>query len=238
MVLRTRYKITVGNWRGEEAGPMQVISGRIGREQVHFEAPPAGKVPAEMNRFLTWFNTEETVEPVLKALVAHVWFVTIHPFEDGNGRIARALTDLLLARSESNEHRYYSFSSQIRKQRDAYYMVLEDIQKGDLDITEGLVWFLRTLIDAVKSAEQLTTEVLKKAHFWESHKDRSFNDRQRKILNLLMDSFEGKLTSSKWAKLARCSQDTANRDINDLLKADILKKDDGGGRSTSYSLLY
>ncbi|WP_018703577.1 Fic family protein [Anaeromusa acidaminophila] len=217
---------------------MQVISGRIGREQVHFEAPPAGKVPAEMNRFLTWFNTEETVEPVLKALVAHVWFVTIHPFEDGNGRIARALTDLLLARSESNEHRYYSFSSQIRKQRDAYYMVLEDIQKGDLDITEGLVWFLRTLIDAVKSAEQLTTEVLKKAHFWESHKARAFNDRQRKILNLLMDSFEGKLTSSKWAKLARCSQDTANRDINDLLKDDILKKDDGGGRSTSYSLQY
>ena len=231
-------KITVGHWRSEEAGPMQVISGRIGRVKVHFEAPPAERVPAEMECFLAWFNSEEAIDPVIKAVVAHIWFVTIHPFEDGNGRIARALTDLLLARSENSEQRFYSFSSQIQKNREKYYTVLEDIQKGDLAITEGLIWFLSVLIEAVNSAAQFTDDVLKKARFWEYHKDKVINERQRKILNLLMDGFEGKLTSSKWAKIAHCSQDTATRDINDLIQAAILKKDEGGGRSTSYSLQF
>lgn len=231
-------KITVGHWRSEEAGPMQVISGRIGRVKVHFEALPAERVPAEMECFLAWFNSEEVIDPVIKAVVAHIWFVTIHPFEDGNGRIARALTDLLLARSENSEQRFYSFSSQIQKNREKYYTVLEDVQKGDLAITEGLIWFLSVLIEAVNSAAQFTDDVLKKARFWEYHKDKVINERQRKILNLLMDGFEGKLTSSKWAKIAHCSQDTATRDINDLIQAAILKKDEGGGRSTSYSLQF
>jgi Fic family protein len=230
-------KITVGAWRTADTEPLQVVSGPIGRERVHFEAPVAAKLDREMKAFLKWFNGDaDAVDPVLKAGIAHLWFVTIHPFEDGNGRIARAITDLQLARSEATAQRFYSMSAQIRQERGAYYDVLEATQKDDLNITSWLQWFLACLGRAFDGAETILRSVLQKARFWESHAGESFNDRQRKVINRLLDGFEGKLTSSKWATLAKCSQDTASRDIEDLLRRNILVKNAAGGRSTSYSL--
>lgn len=230
-------KIRVGKWRDDKTGPMQVVSGPIGREKVHYQAPPAKKVVAEMRTFLTWFNRKDSIDLVLKSALAHLWFVAIHPFDDGNGRIGRAISDLLLARSENSSQRFYSMSAQIRLERKAYYEILERTQKGDLDITDWLEWFLDCLDRAIGGAESILADVLLKARFWDRYRVEPFNDRQRKVLNRLLDSFEEKMTSSKWAKLGKCSQDTATRDINDLLKRRILVKNPGGGRSASYSLI-
>jgi Fic family protein len=229
-------KIKVGAWRDDKSGPMQVISGAIGKERVHYEAPPAGRLGKEMTKFLTWFNKDDGTDPVLRAGVAHLWFVTIHPFDDGNGRIARAIADMMLARSEKSAQRFYSMSAQIRRERNAYYHILEATQRGELDITRWLAWFLDCLGRAIDDAETLSATVLAKARFWDIHAAVTFNERQRKIVNQLLNGFEGKLTSSKWAKLAKCSQDTALRDIEDLVQKGILRKDPAGGRSTSYSL--
>lgn len=229
-------KIIVGAWRGENSGPMQVVSGPIGRERVHYEAPPAGRLSAEMAAFLNWFGEEARLDPVLKTAVAHLWFVTIHPFEDGNGRIARAIADMALARSEQSPQRFYSMSAQIRVERNAYYDVLEATQKGDLDITAWLEWFLACLDRAIEGAEDMLSGVLHKARFWEAIKDQPLNARQRMVINRMLDGFEGKLTSSKWAKLTKASPDTALRDITDLVERGVLVRDRAGGRSTSYSL--
>jgi len=229
-------RIKVGAWRSDSDGPMQVVSGPVGRERVHYQAPQAKRLGREMKAFLKWFNGTDDIEPVLKAALAHLWFVTIHPFDDGNGRIARAISDMALARSEHSAQRFYSMSAQIRREQKAYYDVLEATQKGDLDITPWFQWFLGCLDRALDGAEKISRTVLKKARFWEAHAGVSFNDRQRNVLNRLLDGFEGKLTSSKWAKLTKSSQDTALRDIDDLLKRGVLKRDPQGGRSTSYSL--
>jgi Fic family protein len=229
-------KIRAGAWRDDSTGPMQVVSGPIGKERVHYEAPEAGRLPREMAAFLDWFNGPASIDPVLRAAQAHLWFVTIHPFDDGNGRIARALADMALARSEQSPKRFYSMSAQIRLERNEYYDVLERTQKGTLDVTPWMVWFLGCLDRAFDGAEATLADVLRKARFWEVHAGQPFNDRQRKVINRLLDGFEGKLTSSKWARLAKCSQDTAGRDISDLLKRGVLTKDAAGGRSTSYSL--
>lgn len=230
-------KIRVGAWRDDRSGPMQVVSGPVGKQRVHFEAPAADRVPAEMARFLDWFNATDNADLVLRAALAHLWFVTIHPFDDGNGRIARAVADLALARSEQSPSRFYSMSAQIRLERDDYYKILEKTQKGTLDVTRWMRWFLGCLDRAFHGAEATLAGVLRKARFWEAHAGASFNNRQRKILNRLLDGFEGKLTSSKWARLAKCSQDTAGRDINDLIARGVLARDAAGGRSTSYSLV-
>lgn len=230
-------KIVVGGWRTEQSGAMQVVSGPAGREHIHFEAPAAKRLDNEMSAFLDWFNTDRDSDPVIKAAIAHVWFVTIHPFEDGNGRIARAIADLALARSEQSKQRFYSMSDQIRKERNAYYGILEKIQRGTLDITDWLQWFLDCLDRAFDGAEMIIGNVLYKARFWECHGASSLNDRQRRMLNRLLDGFEGKLTSSKWAKIVKISQATAARDIEDLIDKGILQKDAAGGRSTSYSLV-
>ena len=228
-------KIVVGAWRN---APMDVVSGPEGRPRVHFEAPEAGRLKHEMAAFLKWFNTSDktTIDPVLKAGVAHFWFVTIHPFEDGNGRIARAIADMVLVRSEKSAQRFYSVSAQIRRERNKYYDCLEVSQKGDLDITDQLEWFMECLDRAFDHADEALRGVLSKARFWEKLASVSLNDRQRLMLNRLVDGFEGKLTSSKWATITKCSQDTAGRDLDDLAKRGILKKDAAGGRSTSYSL--
>ncbi|HEX8415074.1 MAG TPA: Fic family protein [Sphingomicrobium sp.] len=228
--------IAVGGWRTSATGPMQVVSGPFGREKVHFKAPDAERLDSEMASFLDWFESDARLDPVLKAAVAHLWFVTIHPFEDGNGRIARAIADLALARSEQNPQRFYSMSSQIRVERKAYYNTLEATQKGGLDITDWLTWFLDCLDRALSGSESIVGNVLQKARFWEAFPIDQLNDRQRKVLNRLLDGFEGNLTSSKWAALTKSSQDTAGRDIDDLLKRGVLVKNPGGGRSTSYSL--
>lgn len=230
-------KIRVGKWRDDRSGPMQVVSGPIGKERVHYEAPKADRLEAEISQFTDWFNKPASIDPVLKAALAHLWFVTIHPFDDGNGRIARAIADLALARSERSPRRLYSMSAQIRLERDGYYQILEQTQKGTMDVTSWMRWFLGRLDRAFDGAEVTLSGVLRKARFWESHSGESFNDRQRNILNRLLDGFEGKLTSSKWAKLNKCSQDTAGRDINDLVKRGVLHKESAGGRSTSYSLI-
>ncbi len=229
-------RITVGAWRSEQSSPMKIVSGPMGGETVHFEAPEAARLDREMAAFLDWYNAADATDPVLKAGIAHFWFVTIHPFEDGNGRIARAIADQALARSEQSAHRFYSLSAQIRQERNAYYDRLEMTQKGDLDITPWLEWFLACLDRAFTSSEAALVAVLQKATFWQRHDAEPINPRQRQILNRLLDGFQGKLTSSKWAKLTKCSQDTALRDIDDLLHRAILIKDPGGGRSTSYSL--
>jgi Fic family protein len=230
-------KITVGNWRTAQSGPMQVVSGREGRQRVHFEAPVASRLDEEMSIFLDWFNRRpENLDPVVKAGVAHLWFVTIHPFEDGNGRIARAITDQQLARAEESAQRFYSMSAQIQQERKSYYDILEATQKGDLDITPWLEWFLDCLGRAIDGAEAILGSVLLKTKFWQRHGGETFNERQRKMLNRVLDGFEGKLTSSKWAAIAKCSQDTALRDIDDLLARNILVKASAGGRSTSYAL--
>jgi Fic family protein len=230
-------KIKVGAWRDEESGPMQVVSGPMGRERVHYEAPPADRLPGEMKAFLTWFENPGDTDPLLVAGLAHLWFVTIHPFDDGNGRIARAIADMALARSERTGQRFYSMSGQIRAECNDYYNMLERTQKATLDITSWQGWFLECLLRAIDGAQDALAAVLQKARFWERFAKQPLNERQIKVLNHLLDGFEGKLTSSKWAKLAKCSQDTAHRDILDLIEHGALQKDPGGGRSTSYSLL-
>ena len=229
-------KIIVGAWRDDRTGPMQVVSGPFGRERIHFEAPAALGLDVEMSAFLEWFSAGTPLDPVLKAALAHLWFVTIHPFDDGNGRIARAIADMALARSDQSPQRFYSMSAQIRQERKAYYDILESTQKGDLDITSWLEWFLGCLDRAIEGVEETLAGVLYKARFWETHRDQTLNERQRNIINRLLDGFEGKLTSSKWATLMKSSPDTALRDINDLISKDVLVRDPGGGRSTSYSL--
>jgi Fic family protein len=229
-------KITVGAWRTDRTGPMQVVSGPIGRERVHYQAPAAERLVREMREFLRWYNRDDAMDLVVKAGVAHLWFVTIHPFDDGNGRIARALTDLMLARSEKSGQRFYSMSRQNQQERKDYYDILEAMQKGSLDITRWLDWFLGCLGRAIDGAGETASGVLTKARFWERHAGASFNDRQRLMLNHLLDGFEGKLTTSKWAKITKRSPDTALRDIDDLIKRGVLTKDAAGGRSTSYSL--
>jgi Fic family protein len=230
-------KIIVGNWRDDSSGPMQVVSGPYGREKVHYEAPNADRLPAEMNKFLAWLESVDGVDPVIVAGVAHLWFVTIHPFEDGNGRIARAIADLALARSEGSAQRFYSMSSQIRAERKRYYDMLEATQKRDLDVTPWLAWFLECLDRAIDKAEETLSSIIAKGRFWETIKSHPLNDRQHLVLNRIIDGFEGKLTSSKWAKLAKCSQDTASRDIDDLLRKGVLARGVAGGRSTSYELV-
>jgi len=229
-------KITVADWRKDTTGPMQVVSGAMGKEKVHFQAPDSSRVDNEMSMFLDWLNNNIENDLVLKAAIAHLWFVTIHPFDDGNGRIARALTDMLLAQSDKSTQRFYSMSAQIRLERKEYYEILENTQKGNLDITEWIKWFLNCLINSLKSTDIVLNRVLFKAEFWRKHSNTIINERQKKLLNKILDGFEGKLTSSKWAKIAKCSKDTAIRDINDLISKDILKKEEGGGRSTSYVL--
>jgi Fic family protein len=230
-------KITVGAWRKDQRGPMQVVSGPAGRERVHYEAPSASRVPQEMTAFLRWFNEDSELDLVLKAGIAHLWFVTIHPFDDGNGRIARALSDMLLARSEESAHRFYSMSAQIRAEREDYYRLLEATQKHDLDITPWVKWFLTCLERAFVGAETHLAAIMAKAQFWQRHQARTLNERQRLMLNALLDGFEGKLTSTKWARITKSSPDTALRDIDDLIEKSILRRDAGGGRSTSYSLV-
>jgi Fic family protein len=231
------HRIKVGAWRDDSSGPMQVVSGAIGKERVHYEAPGAARLGREMAGFLGWYNGPTGMDPVLKAALAHLWFVTVHPFDDGNGRVARAIADMSLARSEGSPSRFYSMSAQIRAERNDYYRILEKAQKGTLDVTAWMEWFLGCLGRAFEGAEMTLARVLKKARFWEGHAGESFNDRQRKVLNRLQDGFEGHLTSSKWAKLAKCSQDTAHRDIMDLVKRGVLAKDAAGGRSTHYVLV-
>ena len=229
-------KITVGGWRNDKNGPMQVVSGAMGRERVHYEAPIASRLRKEMTAFLKWFEKDVSIDPVIKAGVAHLWFVTIHPFDDGNGRIARALADLQLSRAEHTAQRFYSMSSQICAERKNYYSVLESTQKGGLDITLWLRWFLKCLDHSFDLAETTLSTVLKKACYWDWFREEPISQRQRIVLNRLLDNFEGQLTSSKWAKLAKCSQDTAARDIEDLVSRGILVKGEAGGRSTSYML--
>lgn len=243
------HKIIVGAWRDDSHGPMRVVSGPVGRERVHFEAPEAGRLKNEMKDFLSWFNASKDLDPVLKAGIAHLWFVTLHPFEDGNGRIARAIADMQLARADGSRERFYSMSAQIRKERNAYYDALDKAQKitnatkdglprqrRGIDITAWLEWFLSCLNRALDITEDTLAGVFKQARFWEIHPAGSLNERQQTMINKLFEGFEGKLTSSKWAKITKCSQDTALRDILDLIEKGILAKDPAGGRSTSYLL--
>jgi len=229
-------RMTVGAWRTGETGPMRVVSGPIGRERVHFEAPDAERLEGEMARFIDWFNAALSLDPVLKAAMGHFWFVTIHPFEDGNGRIARAIADMTLARADGLPNRFYSMSSQIELERNVYYDQLEACQKGDLDITGWLKWFLNCLGRALDRAEQLLGTVLYKASLWQQINRRPVDDRQRLVINRMLDDFKGFLSTSKYARLAKCSTDTALRDIRELLDRGILVQNSGGGRSTSYRL--
>lgn len=229
-------KITVGGWRDDAGGPMQVVSGPLHRRRVHFEAPPAARLEKETGRFLDWVNAESGEPPLVKAGLAHLWFVTLHPFDDGNGRIARAVGDLLLARADGSPQRFYSLSAQIQREREAYYDILERTQKGTLDVTAWLAWFLDALHRAVDQAHQTLDAVLAKVRFWQRFAGTPMNERQLKLLNRLLDGFEGKLTTSKWAMIAKCSPDTALRDINELLSHGVLRKTAAGGRSTNYEL--
>ena len=227
------YKIKTAAWRDDA---MQVTSGPMGKETIHFEAPNADKVPTEMNAFLDWFNSNQDIDPVLKAAFAHLWFVTIHPFDDGNGRITRAITDMQLARADQSKQRFYSMSAQIQVERDAYYAILESTQKGDLDITDWLAWFLDCLLRSMTQTDETIAAILKRAQFWESHRATNFNPRQQKILQLLLDDFFGKLTVSKYAKITKVSTDTSLRDLQDLMGKGIIGQE-GSGRSTSYKLI-
>jgi len=229
-------RLTVGAWRTDESGPMQVVSGPMGRETVHFEAPEAGRLESEMSRFLEWFNAPASADPVLKAGVAHLWFVTMHPFDDGNGRIARAVADMALAGADGTKERFYSMSSRIETERKDYYLKLEAAQRGDMDITSWLNWFLGCLDRALDNAAEMLGRVLNKAHMWQRINVSPVNDRQRLVINRMLGDFEGFLSTSKYAKLAKCSTDTALRDIRDLLERGILAQNPGGGRSTSYRL--
>jgi Fic family protein len=232
-------KLRVGTWRDDNTGPVQVVSGPIGRERVHFEAPAAGRLEREIRAFLHWFNEDggrTGVDDVLRAGLAHLWFVTIHPFDDGNGRIARAIADMVLARSEHSAQRFYSMSAQIRHERNDYYEILERTQKGTLDVTPWMEWFLGCLGRAIDGAQTTLASVLKKARFWQTVRDVPINGRQRLVLNRVLDGFEGKLTTSKWVTIAKCSSDTALRDIVDLVERGVLIRNPGAGRNTSYSL--
>jgi Fic family protein len=229
-------RIKVGEWRDDLGGPMQVVSGPIGRQRVHFEAPPAERLEAEASRFLDWINGDANQPPLIKAGLGHLWFVTLHPFDDGNGRIARAIGDLLLARADGSPQRFYSLSAQIQRERKAYYDILERTQRRSLEVTDWLAWFLDALHRAVGEAQQTLDVVLVKSRFWQRWATTPMNERQVKLLNRLLDGFEGKLTSSKWAAIAKCSPDTTLRDITDLLERGVLRKSDAGGRSTSYEL--
>lgn len=229
------YKIEVARFRDGKNGPMQVVSGPIGKEKVHYQAPDASVLDIEVSRFLNWINNPKEINDVLAAGIAHLWFVTIHPFDDGNGRIARAITDMFLAKAERTNQRFYSMSAQVRKERKTYYDILEKTQKGDLDITNWLVWYLECLQRAVENTEEILSGVFSKANFWQKYSGVALNDRQKKVLNRFLDGFEGNLTSSKWAKISKSSQDSANRDIADLLKKNILTKI-GSGRSTHYDI--
>ncbi len=232
-------RIRVGAWRDDRTGPMQVVSGPIGRERVHFEAPATKRLDREMTAFVAWFNDDDRradVDAVLNAGLAHFWFVTVHPFDDGNGRIARAIADLVLARSEHSPQRFYSMSAQIREERGAYYDILEQTQKGTLDITPWMEWFLACLGRAIDGAQTTLSAVLQKARFWQKLRDVQIDERQRLVLNRLLDGFEGNLTTSKWATIAQCSSDTALRDISELVERGILVRNPAGGRSTSYAL--
>ena len=234
------HPIAVGQWRDDRSGdneePMQVVSGAYGRQKVHFEAPGAGVLPAETERFLEWFNADAAMPPLVKAGLAHLWLVTLHPFDDGNGRIARAVGDMALARCEQAPQRFYSLSAQIQRERSDYYSQLERTQKGAMDVTPWLQWFLGCLLRAVQGAGTTVDHVLVKARFWQRWAGTAMNERQIKLVNRLLDGFEGKLTSSKWALIAKCSADTALRDINELVQLGALCKSESGGRSTSYEL--
>lgn len=230
------YKIITGNWRDDSTGPMQVVSGALGKEKVHYQAPSANQLENEMRIFFDWYNLEQNVDLVLKAAIAHLWFVTLHPFEDGNGRISRALSDMLLARSDEQSYRFYSMSAQIRKERNSYYDILEKTQTGSLDITNWLKWFLNSLLQSIESSEKLLEKVIYKHEFWLRNSKISINNRQLKLLNMLMDDFVGVLNTTKWAKIGKCSQDTALRDIQDLIGKGILTKSEQGGRNTNYEL--
>jgi Fic family protein len=229
-------RIRVGSWRDDASGPMQVVSGGVGRQKVHFEAPPADRIESEAGRFLDWVNGNSEEPPLIKAGLGHLWFVTLHPFDDGNGRIARAIGDLLLARADGSTQRFYSLSAQIQRDRKAYYEILERTQKGSMDVTDWLAWFLQTLHRAVGEAQHTLDAVLRKSRYWREWATLPLNERQVNLLNRLIDGFEGHLTSSKWAAIAGCSPDTALRDINDLLARGVLRKMDAGGRSTRYEL--
>ncbi len=231
-------RIRTACWRDDANGPMQVISGPYGDETVHYQAPPAARLPAEIERFIAWFeNRAAGGDPVLKAGLAHFWFVTLHPFDDGNGRIARAIGDMALARCERTSLRFYSLSTQIESDRSAYYAILEATQAGGMDITAWHEWFLRTLSCALDRSEQTLTAILRKARFWERQATTVLNERQVQVLNRLLDGFDGKLTTSKWAKLCKCSQDTAYRDILQLIDHEILRRSPAGGRGAAYDLL-
>ena len=230
------HRITVGAWRDDSAAPMQVVSGPVGRERVHFEAPTADRLEEEMRRFLEWFNGNATTEPVLKAALSHLWFVTIHPFDDGNGRIARAIADMSLARSEGSPQRFYSMSGQIREERGEYYGILERTQRETLDVTAWMEWFLACLTRAIEGAQAALSGVIERARYWEKLRDVPLNARQRVVINRLLEGFEGTLTTSKWAALTKSSTDTALRDIQLLVERGILVRNQAGGRSTSYSL--
>jgi Fic family protein len=227
------HKIDVGSYR---TGEMQIVSGAMGKEKVHYVAVPANKVPEEMDRFLQWFNGKTIIDPVLKAAMAHFWFIIIHPFDDGNGRIARAIADMLLARADGTAERYYSMSGRIMVERKEYYAVLQKVQYSSGDITDWISWFLHCLKNALAETETTVQKILRKSEFWKTHENTSLNGRQRLVLNKLLDGFDGKLQSSKWARIAKCSPDTALRDIKDLMEKGILRQEQQGGRSTNYEL--
>lgn len=227
------YRVRVGGWR---EGPMEVVSGVMGKERVHFTAPDSGKMDLEMGAFLDWFNAAQETDPVLKAALAHLWFVTIHPFDDGNGRIARAIADMQLARADGSGQRFYSMSAQIQKQRNSYYEILEQTQRAGLDITLWLEWFLDCLYNSMEHTEKTLEKIIERGRFWERYREIQFNARQQKMLHVLLDDFFGKLNVSKWAVMTRASTDTALRDIQDLVNKGILERAQGGGRSTSYRL--
>jgi Fic family protein len=237
-VRKTVDKFRVGAWRDDSQGPMQVVSGPIGRHKVHYEAPAAARIESEMRRFLKWLDGNEQEDPLLKAAIAHLWFVTIHPFEDGNGRIGRAIAEMCLARSDGSTQRFYSMSSQILEERKGYYDVLEKTQAGSLDITEWLTWFLGCLGRAIEKSTQISDSALEKERFWQDLKKRnlSLNDRQKRVLNKLFGGFEGKLTRDKWMKITKASSRTALRDIEELITVGVMEREEAGGRSTSYRL--
>ena len=232
-----RLRISVGAWRTDASGPMQVVSGTVGREKVHFTAPPANELPAQTAAFLQWFNAAPAGDALIKAGLAHLWLVTLHPFDDGNGRVSRAVGDMALARAEAATDRFYSFSAQIQRERKHYYDQLEATQKGQLDVTPWLSWFLGCLLRAMQGADETLAGVLGKAQFWQRWAGTPMNQRQTQVLNRVLDSMEGKLTNAKWAGIGKCSADTALRDINDLLARGVLRRLGGGGRSTGYELL-
>lgn len=231
-------KIVVGAWRDNKPDdPMQVVSGAMGKERVHFQAPTSEVLDHEMSQFISWFNSSHDVHPILKAAIAHLWFVTIHPFDDGNGRLARTIADMQLTRADGAPQRFYSMSAQIRMERNDYYDILEKTQKGSMDITAWLEWFLGCLDRALMAADTITGGVIEKARYWEYLSTKNLNDRQRLMMNRLLDGFVGKLNSSKWANIVKCSQDTALRDIQDLINQNVLVKEQSGGRSTTYVLV-